>query len=421
MELNNLGKIRHLIVLMQENRSFDHVLGTRPGVNGVAGTAAQGPLRGTSRFSRFVPDPPHDSASVKMQINGGAMDGFIEAYKNPPDGKHEDPANPGDVARFYEPTDLPVTSFLADRFAVCDNWFCSIPTSTLPNRLYSMAGQSGGERETPVDPGVPVTTVFDLLEARGVSWRIYSSGLSPLLFVGNLGKKLENLGKIKPRERLRQDCQGGTLPTVSWVEPNWDWLPGANDDHPPAPIEAGQNLIRETYLSVAFDAGAAWNDTVFVVTYDEHGGFYDHVIPPNVPVKQADGFETFGPRVPAIIASPYVRPGSVIGANQGVQLDHCSVLKFICEWQGLAPEELSPRVAHQDTQSLRLVLTDTPQALAPLPPDLLPVPLPPPGLGATPEVTPMRASFRGLGEHIMKTTKDTPEHKPLREMVGKIQ
>ena len=421
MELNNLHKIKHLVVLMQENRSFDHVLGARPGVNGVAGTAARGPLRGSSRFSRFEPGPPHDSAGIKMQINGGAMDGFIEAYRNPPDGKHKDPANPQDVARFYEPNDLPVTSFLADRFAVCDAWFSSIPTSTMPNRLYSMAGHSGGERETPVDLGVPVTTVFDLLEAKGVSWRIYSSGLSMLLFVGNLGKKLDNLGKIKPRDRLKQDCLGGTLPTVSWVEPNWDWLPGANDDHPPAPIEAGQNLIRETYLSVAFDAGVAWDDTVFVVTYDEHGGFYDHVSPPQVPVKQDDGFETLGPRVPAIIASPYVAPGSVIGAKQAVQLDHCSVLKFICEWQGLAPGDLSPRVAHQDTQSLRLVLTDTPQARAPLPPDELPVPAPPVGLEAAAEVSPLQANFRALGEHVKKTTKDSPEHKPLRDLAARIK
>lgn len=135
-------------------------------------------------------------------------------------------------------------------------------------------------------------------------------------------------------------------------------------------------------------------------------------------MQQDDGFETLGPRVPAIVASPYVVPGSVIGAKQGVQLDHCSVLKFICEWQGLDPNALSRRVAHPDTMSLRMVLSDTSQAQALVPPAAVSVPAALPVATAN-ELSELQKNFRALKGHI-ELNAHGAEHKPLQDWAARI-
>jgi len=206
----NFDLIKHLVVVMFENRSFDHMLGSlelegRP-VDGVKG--AQGnldndgylwlpaPLRGHSddaapqavnRRSRFEPDVPHEKLAVAAQIDGGKMTGFVRAFQK---------ANPRvlwrgypiplphlqDVLGYYTRKDLPVLYFLADQAAVCDRWFCSVPTSTMPNRLYSLCGDSALHDATPVpDYEIKLTSVFDLLPDH--EWAIYSARFSDILGV----------------------------------------------------------------------------------------------------------------------------------------------------------------------------------------------------------------------------------------------
>jgi len=399
----DLSKIKNVVVLTLENRSFDQMLGDIPGVNGnQAGTYHGGPAwkKTDARVSQFRPDAPHGLKEIEMQVHGTSSapgvpqsQGYVQAYRQ---SHTPEPLDPEDVLKFYPQGLLPVTHFLAKQYAVCDRWFCSVPASTMPNRMYAMCGDSGEMDangnwkpyvHTPIhDAAVKIPSIFDLLPDD--DWRIYSGGLAMPLILGDIGQKLRTKEHMRSMSQFKQDCHAGSLRRLSWIEPSYDWMPNPNDDHPPTPVEAAQRLIHDIYNALAFDAAttpSSWPQTVLVITYDEHGGFYDHELPPAIPASARSRtdlalnpdthrpyFETYGPRVPAIVVSGFLKEHTIFSKT----LEHCSLLKFLCEWRGLDASKLSARVASPETVSLRELFDDhagtAEPHVSPLPP---PIPL----------------------------------------------
>lgn len=392
----DLARLEHIVVLMLENRSFDHALGAlaldRPEVDGVApgrvnvdttGRAwAQEPLTGP-RARRFDADPPHGSARVAEALGVGEpepMSGFVRAFEH----EHGSDAGHGDVMRYLRPADMPATHWLAAEYTVCHRWFSAIPTGTIPNRLYSIAGQSLGLRDNPAPAdyvfGLEVATIFDAIAAE--QWAVYAGALPLMMMVKGLRRPLmRGAAGSEPRlrklARFREDAEAGRLPRLTWIEPSYNWtefplfdpfFPEPNDDHPPSDVLAGQSLVRFVYDALTADHDR-WSKTLLVITYDEHGGFYDHVPPPFVaPVDDGgDGFLRRGVRVPALVVSPYAARGAVIGRPDDVW-DHCSILKTLCDWFGLPA--FTPRIAAGDLAGLTDLLTDAPRTDIPRMPDL---------------------------------------------------
>ena len=353
----NLAKIDHVVVLMMENRSFDHVLGylklddVRTEVDGLE--ASMGNEDTAGRFHRVRPlgrrkidlkvlDPGHGPADVREQIAGGAMSGFLKNYvKAYERNSEESPLPPG---RSFDPTlvlsylraeDVPVYDYLARSFQVCDRWFSSVPGPTWPNRLYAATGGSDGTTANRRPPIYDLDAFVRKLDAEDVSWRWYSHDPGTLRAIdGRYRMEHDDEFAYFDRETLfeRQtfldDARDGKLPAVSWIDPNFvDFRlfgpPGSNDDHPPSPMMAGQELVLS--LLTAVMRSPVWKKSLLIITYDEHGGFYDHVDPR--PFKPADDRPTmrrYGVRVPALVVCPYVSPGV-----SHVVYDHTSVIKTI--------------------------------------------------------------------------------------------
>ena len=327
------GRISTIVLVMMENRSYDHVLGARSWLEGLPGDGlAEGmtnPDAAGDPVAVFEPaadelcclDPPHGWDPVHVQINGGAMDGFLSTHQ----AEH-----PGDLAalQYLTRAQQPISWALADAYASCDRWFSSVPGPTWPNRFYWMSGQSMGMRSNDLPPeGFTAETIFHRLEEAQVPWRIYYGDLP---FITLLGTEFDvdtgpNLWRL---EDFFADAAAGRLPSVVYIDPPFYLA----DDHPPHHPILGQELIASVYNALA--TSPQWNECLLVVTYDEHGGFFDHVPPPTVPDdRAAEGFDQLGPRVPAIVAGPYVKQGHV----SSVVRDHTSALKMIETLFGTAP------------------------------------------------------------------------------------
>jgi phospholipase C len=256
-------------------------------------------------------------------------------------GNRRGRVDPGDVMRYHPAAHVPVYDFLATQFAVCDRWFSSAPASTFPNRLFATAGRAG---EPCVPGGAPIYCLPSFvrsLEAAGSSWRWFVHDLVPSLYavdrnyaLANAGRRVSWFGGWRTPPYLGrtflQRARDGELPQVSWIDPDFiDLSPDvkrgrSNDDHPPADILAGQELVLRVYQALA--SSAVWKKTLLVITYDEHGGFYDHVPPPALPPGVDDpDFTTYGVRVPALVVSPFVRRRSC--AHE--LFDHTSIVKTI--------------------------------------------------------------------------------------------
>jgi phospholipase C len=345
--------------------------------------------------STFDPGPPHDENPVREQIDNGNMSGFVRAFQRQYP-EHKD-LEPGHVMRQLQRAHQPMTHFLADEFTICNRWFSAVPADTIPNRLYSLAGDAGGVTSTRPDfafRDIPeLDSIFEQLDPE--HWMLFS-GCIPLAFAVS---PIRTVGLDLDRWHSLSDfaAQVPHLPKLTWIDPTYYWLDGAdgiprrfvhvdkqfplpNDDHPPSHTECGQQLIRYVYESLIAHP-AVWAGTLFVVTYDEHGGFFDHVKPPPIAPGEigADKFDHRGPRVPALVVSPYAARGAVCTAT----FDHCSILKFLCDWLGLPA--WTPRIASGDIASLAEALTKVPRADAPAPsfPDLpIPSEAPPPSVHA---------------------------------------
>lgn len=330
-----MNAIDHIVVLMLENRSFDNILGAlslppargglgRTDVNGLRGNEAN-QYNGASYpvfplgSTRFHDGPCHESACVERQLrhdNGGFVFDF--------EGVRQ--AEPLGAVMGYTPTTmLPVYEFLSKEFVVCDRWHSSVPGPTWPNRLYSLAGQSDGQHNNSMPHvGYGLKTIFEHLHDFGVSWGYYAH--DRVFSFLRVFRRFLASSEIRPFSQFYQDAAAGELPSVVWLEPEFGTRPGtvSNDDHPPGDLLPGQQLVGKVYD--ALRASPAWPRTVFILTYDEHGGFYDHVVPPAAADDRAD-FRQYGLRVPAFLISPLVPRGAV--ASQ--LLDHTSILKTILE------------------------------------------------------------------------------------------
>lgn len=361
--------IQHIVVLMLENRSFDCMLGrlypddpdyqglTLREFNTYAGSAfgVWNDVRLTP-FSASLPDPDPGELfkDMNLQLFGKAgrtttgvpdMSGFAESYATQSkDGRY----HPSAVMHYFTPEQVPVISTLARSFGVCDQWFASAPCQTWPNRFFAHTGTSLGYVDNHTFP-VPfdAPSLFGRLEARGKSWRVYFHDVPQSLLLKDVW--LHAVFHYRFFDQFLADAHTGALPNYSFIEPRYfadlfkNLIP--NDEHPPHDVIYGEQLIARVYN--ALRSSPCWEQTLFIITYDEHGGCYDHVPPPAAVAPDdrapnADGFkfDTYGVRVPAVVVSPYIPAGTRIQASGGAQrsgvpFDHTSIIKTVCEVFGL--------------------------------------------------------------------------------------
>jgi phospholipase C len=252
------------------------------------------------------------------------------------------------VMGYYDATDLPVYDHQAGEFAVCHRWFSSLPGATLPNRLYALAGSAAGSRDDVPRPRPPLyrkASFVRHLDAHEVSWRWYSFDPGTLRladafyllghhdrfgYVSKTGQPWKARLDLTVNAKIGsflEDAANGDLPAVSWIDPaftNFNPLGWpVNDDHPPADVADGQDLVLAIYDALA--SSPQWDRSLLIVVYDEHGGFYDHVPPPPAQDDDPVMFGSYGVRVPAIVVSPLIEPGWITDTV----FDHTSIIKTI--------------------------------------------------------------------------------------------
>jgi len=312
--------IEHVIVLMMENRSFDHMLGRLPGVDGLQrdmfNTREDGEPVYVHRQRDFLctlGDLGHSRQSSLGQFNDGANDGFVRDSGSQSMG-------------YMSEQELPFMYALAREYTVFDRWFCGILGPTWPNREYLMAGTSAGRTSNEFSPktlGLHEKTVFHQILEAGGDFGIYFTDIPSAALYFDLVLRYGN--KFKPFNQFYIDALEDRLPQVVLLEPGYFV---GTDDHPPANVQMGQRLIAD--VIAALTASPAWEKCALLITYDEHGGFFDHVPPPNV---VDDFIDRAGFRVPAILVSPWARRGVVSHEIH----DHTSFLSFV-QWRfGMAP------------------------------------------------------------------------------------
>ncbi len=370
--------IEHIVVVMMENRSFDHFLGWLPNADGRQAGLVYLDSAGVPHSTHPLapdytgcphPDPDHSYAGGRIQYDGGAMDGFLRSG-----------ANDDFAIGYYGESDQPFYAALARNYTVLDRCFCSILGPTFPNRIFLHAAQTDRLSNTAQLATVP--TIWDRLAAKHVSARYYYGNVP---FLGLWGARYVSISH--PYAEFLADAAAGLLPAVSFVDPRYTIADDGtgNDDHPHADIRAGDAFLAEAFHAVS--TGPAWPTTVFVVTFDEWGGFFEHVAPPRAAAPNAvdpdlvDGKALLGFRVQAVVASPFSAGSADNPRVDSLVYDHTSILKLI-EWRWkLAP--LTARDASDDVQNLAHALQfDNPNTQVPdLPQPLPPAPVPCPGGG----------------------------------------
>jgi phospholipase C len=294
-----------------------------------------------------VADPPHEWDACHQQWNGGANDGFVRANAG---------SDQAVVMGYHVREQIPAMYALADGYALCDHWFASVMGPTWPNRFYLHGASSNGIQTNLPTIGFP--NVFSQLAQAGISARNYFHDVA--WSTGGYFK-LDGLATI---EQFFDDAAAGTLPQFSIIDPAYAGG-GANDDHPDHDVRRGQALIASVHNALA--RSPQWGRCLFVLTYDEHGGFYDHVPPPTT-VDGREDFRQLGFRVPSIVAGPFVARGCAVSR----QLDHVSVLATVSKRFALPP--LNDRVAATTDLSVCIdpAFLSDPQPPVELPPVELP-------------------------------------------------
>lgn len=346
--------IQHVLLMMLENRSFDHYLGAltlegRADVDGIPTPAPSNPSSAGPPIpmtqletatgpvaidgKRYL-DPPHEYAEVATQLNGDRMDGFVQAYEKKYKRRKSDPPDRArHVMGYYTRQTLQVLYALADEFVVCDRWFSSFAGSTWPNRVYTLAGDADELVGTGFKwlprwnafryPDPPFVSEWGTDMAQ--SWKAYSArpeqdSIFALWRIGPVYRSRRG-GSL---EEFAADCHSGKLPRLAIIEPDY----AISDDHPPHNPLRGQQVISTVIKALL--SSPSWSRSLLVITYDEHGGFYDHVPPPAAPERRTPPHDRLGVRVPAIVLSPYTPRGGV--AHE--QFDHTSWLKSVAERWG---------------------------------------------------------------------------------------
>src|SRR6202158_2664851 len=376
---SKLTDIEHVVILIQENRSFDHYFGSYRGVRGFSdqsmafqqpdpanttnspiGTLLPFHLDTSTTNAACTHDMSHDWVPQHQSWDNGAMDGFVTSHI---------PIDPNDAVLcmgYYTRADIPYYYALADAFTICDNFFCSVMGPTDPNRLYSMAASldPGGTNGGPILQTIitnraafygrlTYTTMPEQLQARGISWKVYSSPDETILggiLSDNVLSYFKNFQD--PASVLHQNAFGPQFPVdfladlVSGTLPQVSWLIGSvlTSDHPPSPSIFGENILSLIVTALMANP-VQWAKTALLVNYDENGGFFDHVPPMTAPPGTAGEYVTapavpdptvvgspaitgpigLGFRVPMLIISPFSRGGFVASDL----FDHTSVLRFL--------------------------------------------------------------------------------------------
>jgi phospholipase C len=336
-----LDKIQHVVVLMQENRSYDsyygplHVEG-QPASSREPNTPNPNPLGGIGirPFLHTVPcevaDLDHSWNGTHHEWDNGTMDGFTAANAIP-----ADPTGSRAMA-FYDRATLPFYYDLANQFAIADHYFASVLTQTFPNRFYLLTGTSFGHIRNDLPPagGYTQKTVFQLLDEASppVSWKVY---VDPFGLEQFFSYVMQHSDHVAPITQYYTDAANGTLPQVAFVESNpFGGVNVESDEHPPANVQVGARFTHDVLNALVHSPN--WLSSAFFLTYDEHGGFYDHVAPPRAPkpddippmLRPGDvraSFDRYGIRVPTIVVSPYAKRHFV---SHRVY-DHTSILRFI--------------------------------------------------------------------------------------------
>ena len=372
----NLSPIEHVVVLMLENRSFDHMLGylyadsgnlageqpfegltgaeSCPDKNGTQVSVSQ--ITSSTPNAYFMPgaDPGEGYKATNDQLWGSdtapasgtvpTMEGFVKdfAYTITWETNDKWTIVPGTTADMimgcFTPEMLPVLSHLARGYAVCDHWYASVPTETMPNRAFACAATSQGSIDDNTKK-FSCPSIFGALTKAGVSWQIFGYDAEPLTkgtFTDITGADPSHFGRFTD---FQAAAKAGTLPAFTFLEPNWTST--GNSQHPNYDVALGEQLIYDTYE--ALRGGPGWPQTLFVLTYDEHGGCYDHVPPPwgatppdNSTNALGFGFDRFGVRVPTVLISPLIAAGTVYRVPPGsTPLDHTSILKVVEQIWGI--------------------------------------------------------------------------------------
>jgi phospholipase C len=402
---NQLPSINHIVQLMLENRSFDHMLGflyagtgnvspTGQPFEGLTGSESNTDANGnkvtvyqidhTATGAYFMPgaDPGEGYSNTNEQlfgsgkppspptaVNSGFVTNFADAisYDQRSRRSVETGTTATSIMGVFPPAALPVLSGLATGFAVCDYWYSSVPTETFPNRAFACAATSQGHMDDGTS-SFTVQTIFGLMTAHNLSWKIYGyneEALTRKNFPDTLSAPESCFGLFTD---FQSDAAAGTLPQYCFLEPSWGST--GNNQHPNYDVSLGEKLIQDVYNAVR--NGPGWDQTLLFITYDEHGGLYDHVPPPSgaTPPDATPGefefdFTRFGVRVPAVLVSPLIPAGTVFRVPAGsTPLDHTSVLKTIETRWGLpaltARDAAAPDVG--DVLSLAAPRTDDPLA-----------------------------------------------------------
>jgi phospholipase C len=366
------ANIAHVVVLMLENRSFDSMLGrlykAGPDFEGVTDEnsnewngqnykawSSPGPL--TPQIASIpTPDPNELFVDMTEQIFGAGnsppspptMGGFVSNYMRTTTN------NPQAVMHGFEPEQIPVLSGLAKAFGVSDRWHASAPNQTWPNRFFAHMGTATGYvNNSPLHLPFGFETIFNRLTQNHRSWRIYHHDLPQSAALPSIWSELpDHLYSFD--DDFMAHAMAGKLPNYTFIEPRYFSEPVVhrmpNDQHPPHDVAYGERLIARCYD--ALRNGKGWEQTLFIITYDEHGGIYDHVVPPKAVSPDnlhPDGFtfDRYGVRVPAVLVSPWIPAGSIVRPRSGPNpFDHTSILVTLRELFGLgAPFTERDRVA----------------------------------------------------------------------------
>jgi phospholipase C len=360
-------RIRHVVVLMLENRSFDHMLGyldqkCLPPLS-TSDAVPEDPAQHASplvhvkwiqSYADVTADPGHGYDDVMRQITRTrgpwsspytvTNNGFVWNYGTRKTLRKKPVADKSEIMGCYRAADVPVISTVAREFAVCSRWHCSLPSETWPNRLFAHAGTSFGEIAAEHILHRGKRTIFDVLSEEGLRWRVYAGDVAQVL---TFGEKI--LHRTRHMSSFEHDVLNGELAAYSFIEPRHFDLPlgrKSNSQHPTSKfhgikstgyVPRGEELIASVYNALR-KREDVWNQCLMIVVYDEHGGFYDRLPAPEVPPMEPSAtngfpFDLLGPRVPAVIISPYIRGGVV---QDDRWFDHTSLTATIREIFGIS-------------------------------------------------------------------------------------
>ena len=373
-----LDNLKHIVVLMMENRSFDHMLGSltavNPQIDGISARLSNPDTTGAAvqpqplaEFQEQLdPDPDHHFPAVDLQIFGGDtsptrvanMQGFVRSYFN----QQQDVGHSQKIMYYFAQNQLPVLTTLALEFAVFNRWFASIPGPTICNRAFAHYGTSFGRVDMDLlYVNEPFQSIYSRLinaNPKHTAKLYYYDTTSSTMEITNL---LQNQPELfGSYQQFLSDCSSGNLPDYSFVEPNYndhDSDTGeevASDQHPDHDIQAGELFIASVYKAIK--SSPLWPNTALLVVYDEHGGIYDHVVPPPCTPDQFTAsandtgtgmpfaFDRLGVRVPAILISPWIPAGTVVNRV----FDHASIPGTITKFFLGAISPRSPRETSAD-------------------------------------------------------------------------